>query len=78
MPIRRLEHDRSKFKPGARHYVILTDHWKPVGKTAKQRSVDSLARVFKGLEETSFNRLGVSIIWINEYCEILDILSEIK
>lgn len=76
--LRRLLEISQTKKPGTRHYVILKDHWKPVGKTVKQRSVDSLARVFKGLEETSFNRLGVSIIWVNEYSEISDILSEIK
>jgi hypothetical protein len=74
---RLLEITMSK-KPGGHHYAIMRDHW--IGKEFGNLTEDgqSLAKVFKGLEESAFANLGVSVLWVKSYDDVITLLSEIK
>ncbi|MCB2155092.1 SIR2 family protein [bacterium] len=75
--LRRLLEISQRKKPGARHYAVLRDHWKPSGKR-KTKATTLVSRVFRGLEETSFARLGVSVIWVQDYADIPKVVSQIR
>ncbi|QEY70660.1 SIR2 family protein [Pseudomonas denitrificans (nom. rej.)] len=61
-------------RSGARHYVVLKDHWQ-----AKAKNSDTdIGRIFRGLEEASLNKLGVSVLWIKNYNELPEIVKKIK
>jgi hypothetical protein len=75
--LRRLLEISQRKRAGIRHYAILMDHWGALGKTGS-KGADLVSRVFRGLEETSFFRLGVSIIWVNDYSEIPKLVSQIR
>ena len=64
-------------KPGLRHYVILKDRWKPP-QDESNPIIKTLGNFFKNFEENTLNRLGVSVLWVNDYDELPDILSEIR
>jgi len=74
--LRRLLEISQKKRPGLRHYVILKDHWIPSRKD--MNITQKIANVFRGLEEASFAKLGVSVIWVDEYDEIPGILRSIR
>jgi hypothetical protein len=65
-------------KPGARHYVILKDNWTPTAKKRASKTLRVIGRVFRGLEETSLSRLGISVIWVQKHSQIASIISTIK
>ncbi|MBD9573852.1 SIR2 family protein [Pseudomonas sp. PDM23] len=71
---RLLEISQSK-RSGVRHYAILKDNWK--SKTENFSSQEA-GNILRGFEEASLSKLGVSIIWINDYNEIPDIVASIK
>jgi hypothetical protein len=75
---RRLLEITTSKKPGTRHYAILRDHW--LGKQLDSFSENGqlLAKVFKGLEESSFSNLGISVLWVNTFDDIAPLLAEIK
>lgn len=75
--LRRLLEISQRKKPGARHYAVLMDHWKPSGKR-KTKGITLISRVFRGLEETSFARLGVSVIWVEDFADIPKVVTQIR
>jgi hypothetical protein len=65
-------------KPGLRHYAILRDHWMGKNFAALSPQGQDLAKVFKGLEESSFLNLGISVLWIKDFPDIPKLLSQIN
>ena len=54
------------------HYIIKIDEWN------KKISDINLSNTFKFFEENSLRKLGISVIWVNDYEEIPSILHKIK
>lgn len=75
--LRRLLEISQRKKPGARHYVVLKDHWRP-SEARTQKSTTLVSRVFRGLEETSLARLGISVIWVKDYNDIPALVAQIR
>lgn len=75
--LRRLLEISQKKRPGQRHYVILKDHWSPSNKSKKSITL-TLANVFRGLEEASFAKLGISVIWVDDHKGVPSILRSIR
>jgi hypothetical protein len=75
---RRLLEITASKKPGIRHYIILQDHW--LGKHVASLSENGqlLAKVFKGLEESSFSNLGISVLWVNTFDDVAPLLAQIR
>jgi len=65
-------------KPATRHYAILKDHWNSTMAGKLTGATSSLPRIFRGLEEGSLSRLGVSVIWVGGYDEIPELLRLIR
>ena len=76
--LRRLLEISHQKRPGVRHYAILKDHWKPNKKLKNLGDMDKISNVFRGLEESTFNKLGVSVIWVNEHSDTPSIIREIR
>jgi hypothetical protein len=77
--LRRLLEITREQRPSVRHYAILPDHWGVAeGETPLGAKLASLPSVFKGLEEASFAKLGVSVIWAKDYAEVPVVLSQIR
>ncbi|SCG85668.1 SIR2 family protein [Methanobacterium congolense] len=68
--LRRLLNISSRYSKGPKHYAILKDRW--------TFSDKKLSNIFRSLEESIFGELGVNIIWVKDYPEIDDVLSDIK
>lgn len=75
---RRLLEITSKKDSSVRHYAILRDHWTGPQSRRLSESAKSLARVFKGLEESSLASLGVTVLWVDSHDEIPAILKSIR
>lgn len=75
---RRLLEITTSKKPGMRHYAILRDHWLGKNLTTLSANGQLLAKVFKGLEESSFSNLGISVLWVNTFDDIAPLISQIK
>ena len=73
--LRRLLEISHRKRPGVRHYAILKDHWKP---NKNLGDINKISNVFRGLEESTFNKLGVSVIWVNEHSDTPGIIREIR
>jgi hypothetical protein len=74
--VRRLLEITHNKKQTIRHYAILHNHW--ADEEAKlSTGLKPLAKIMKGLEENSLNKLGVFPIWIDNYDEIPEILRKI-
>jgi hypothetical protein len=74
---RLLEITNSK-KPGMRHYAVLRDHWLGRKFSSLSESGQLLTKVFKGLEESSFSNLGISVLWVNTFDDIAPLLEQIR
>ncbi len=74
---RLLEISQSK-NPGPRHYAILRDHWNPSRLPSVSADMGAVGRVFRGLEETSLLKLGVSVLWVEEHAEIPALIRSIR
>jgi hypothetical protein len=76
--LRRLLEITVSKKPDVRHYAILQNHW--TGEKAGHLSseLSTLPSVFRGLEEASLAKLGVSVIWADKHEETPSIISQIR
>jgi len=76
--LRRLLEISNQKRPGVRHYAILKDHWKPNKKIGEIAGIGKVTNVLRGLEESTFNKLGVSVIWVNDHSDVPNIIREIR
>jgi hypothetical protein len=65
-------------KPGVRHYAILRDHWGGQNTETLSAALAGLPNVFRRMEEQTFAKLGVSVIWVKDYDEIPELLRYIR
>lgn len=65
-------------KPNVRHYAILEDRWTGPRTEGLSETAQNFAKIFRGLEESSLERLGVSVIWFTDYGGIPRILAQIR
>lgn len=65
-------------KPTVRHYAIMRDTWLDSGSKPLSGSIKALPRIFRGLEERSYERLGVSVIWVRDFAEIPEVIRSIQ
>jgi hypothetical protein len=65
-------------KPGSRHYAILRDHWMGKNFATLSPQGQELAKIFKGLEESSFINLGISVLWFKDFDDIPLLLRQIN
>ncbi|MFZ2956437.1 MAG: SIR2 family protein [Candidatus Ozemobacteraceae bacterium] len=75
--IRRLLEISQRKKAGTRHFLILKNRWHRQQEGVEDRMLETLGRVFQGLEETTFQSLGISVIWVNDFPEVPEILANI-
>lgn len=68
--LRRLLEIAASKRPGARHYVVMKDHWNAAVQSAPGPDVMAYARVFRGLEEASMLKLGLQTIWVDGFDDI--------
>lgn len=68
--LRRLLEISNKFSIKPKHYVLLPDHWKSED--------EEMANIFRSMEESTFEELGVNVIWYRDHSEIDLILNKIK
>jgi hypothetical protein len=61
-----------------RHYALMRDHWNGAAAQRLSPNSQSLARVFKGLEEASLMNFGVSVIWVEDFPEMPNIITSIR
>ncbi|HEY3367471.1 MAG TPA: SIR2 family protein [Symbiobacteriaceae bacterium] len=67
---RRLLEIAASKRPGARHYVVMKDHWQSAVQSAGSEDVLAYARIFRGLEEASLLKLGLQSIWVEDFDDI--------